>query len=57
MPLPFILGAAAVITGVVGVKKAVQGVGEMQEAKILMEGAEATQRYNVQKFENTSEQT
>lgn len=57
MPLPFILGAAAAITGVIGVKKAVQGVGEMQEAKILMEGAEATQRYNVQKFENTSEQT
>lgn len=57
MPLPFILGAAAVISGVVGVKKAVQGVSEMKEAKIIMEGAEASHQYCVEKFDNTSEQT
>lgn len=41
MPLPFLLGAAALLAGAAGVKSAAEGVTKMKEANERVEEAKA----------------
>lgn len=57
MPLPFILGAAAVVAGVCGVGSGIQGAVKMKEANDTMKDADIRHKKNIQRFENVSTAT
>lgn len=57
MPLPFILGAAAVVAGVCGVGSGIQGAVKMKEANDTMKDADSRHKKNIQRFENISTAT
>lgn len=57
MPLPFILGAAAVIAGVSGVGTGIHGAVKMKEANDTMQSADYRHRKNINKFEDKSKKT
>ena len=57
MPLPFILGAGAVVAGVIGVGSGINGAMKMQEANETLKTAESRHDRNVARFESTSELT
>ena len=46
MPLPFILGAAALVAGVTGVGSGINGASEMKSAKDTMDAAEYLNKQN-----------
>lgn len=57
MPLPFILGAAAVIAGVTGVGSGIHGAAEMKSAKDKMDAAEYINKQNLDKFKKKDKAT
>ena len=57
MPLPFILGAGAVIAGAAGVKTGISGAAKMKEANDTMKEAKERNDENMERFEKTSEKT
>ena len=56
MPLPFILGAGAVIAGAVGVGSGTYGAIRMKEASDTLKKAEQQHKNNTNRFETISEQ-
>lgn len=57
MPLPFILGAAAALAGVVGVGSGVSGAVKMKEANDTMKEAESRHNKNIERFETDNKRT
>lgn len=57
MPLPLILGAAAVIAGATGVGTGIHGAVKMKDAKDTMEETQRRHRQNLERFEKQSERT
>lgn len=51
MPLPFIVGAAAGLAGLVGIGSAVKGAGKMKKANSTMEEAGSRHQSNIGRFE------
>ena len=57
MPLPLILGGAAVIAGAVGLGSAVHGGAKMKEANDTMKLADKRHKENIAKFEKQNQET
>ena len=57
MPLPFILGAAALVAAVGGVGSGIHGAVKMKEANDTMQSADSRHRRNIKRFEDTSAAT
>ena len=57
MPLPFILGAAAIIAGTAGVGKGIGGAVKMKEAKDTSESAQCRHEQNMERFNKTRDET
>lgn len=57
MPLPFILGAGAVIAGVAGIGSGINGAAKMKEANDTMKEAKERHEKNNKRFEKESEKT
>lgn len=57
MPLPFILGAAALVAGVTGVGSGIHGASEMKSAKDTMDAAEYLNKQNQDKFKKKDKAT
>lgn len=57
MPIPFILGAAAIIAGVTGVGAGVNGAMKMKDASDTMERVKRRHERNLKRFEDTSKRT
>ena len=57
MPLPFILGAAAIAAGVTGVGKGISGAVKMKEAKDTSESAQRRHENNMERFNKTRDDT
>ena len=57
MPLPFILGAAALAAAVGGVGSGIHGAVKMKEANDTMQSADSRHRRNIKRFEDTSAAT
>lgn len=57
MPLPFILGAAALVAGVTGVGSGIHGASEMKSAKETMDAAEYLNKQNQDKFKKKDKAT
>lgn len=57
MPLPFILGAAALIGAVGGIGSGIHGAVKMKEANDTIKSADSRHKRNIKKFDETSEIT
>ena len=57
MPLPFILGGAAIVAGVTGVGTGIHGGMKMKDANDTMKAAQAKQEKAVKKFEANNTET
>lgn len=57
MPLPFLLGAAAVVAGVTGIGAGINGAAKMKDANDSMERTKRRHNKNMEKFENNSKDT
>ena len=57
MPLPFVIGAAAAVAGVVGVGSGIHGGIKMKEANDTMEIAKNKQERAIRKFERWNKET
>lgn len=57
MPIPFIIGAAAVLAGLAGAGGAIDGHEKMKEAKETMEDAKARNNSNMERFREHNERT
>ena len=57
MPLPFILGAAAIIAGTVGVGKGIGGAVKMKEANDTAKSAQRRHENNMERFNKTRDDT
>lgn len=55
MPIPFILGAAAVVAAATGIGAGVYGASKIKEAKDTMESAQNRHERNVYRYEKTQE--
>jgi hypothetical protein len=57
MPLPFILGAAAVAAAIGGVGSGIHGAAKMKEANDTMRDADSRHKKNLQRFDDASAAT
>lgn len=57
MPIPFLLGAVAVIAGAVGVITGIDGMSKMSDAKDKVDRAKARHERNLQKFNDLNGET
>lgn len=57
MPIPFILGAGAVVAGAVGVGNGISGAAKMKEASDTLNLAEKEHQANIERFGTTDELT
>ena len=57
MPLPFILGAAAIIAGTAGVGKGIGGAVKMKEANDTAKSAQRRHENNMERFNKTRDDT
>ncbi len=57
MPLPFILGAAAIVAGVTGAGTGIHGAVKMKEANDTMQSAKSRHEDNIRRLEKKEEKT
>ena len=57
MPLPLILGAAAIVAAAGGVGSGIHGAAKMKEANATMKSADTRHKKNIEKLDSISEAT
>lgn len=57
MPLPFILGGAAVVAGAAGIGSGIKGAKKMKEAQETLESAQRKHKRNIRALEECNEET